>query len=201
MNDAVMPILEELERYGAEHARMRNIPRSTGELLRILVECSGSRRILELGTSNGYSTLWLALGARKTSGFVTSVEKHDWKIAMARENIQRAGLSDIVELLYGDAIGLAHSIPGPVDFLFMDLLPTDYPECVHQLLPKMRTGSLIVADNMLSHRDAVGNVIPSAGDSTAYETLVKKNSALSSVSIPIGSGLMITYVEEQSSAG
>ncbi len=102
----------ELERYGATNdrataersRRMLNITRDTGEFLAVLVRATAAKRILEVGTSNGYSTLWLAEAARATGGSVTTLEALDFKIALARENFARSGLASVITPVAGDAI-------------------------------------------------------------------------------------------------
>src|SRR5579863_6804721 len=111
MRAAVRELLAELERHGAEHdaretdraRKMLNLEPETAQLLSILVRCSKAKRVLEIGTSNGYSTIWLAAAVAETGGRVVSVERSAEKQAMARANLERAGLSGYVQLKLGDA--------------------------------------------------------------------------------------------------
>src|SRR3989304_156627 len=97
-------LLTELESFGAENdrlnddysRRMMNIPRETGQFLQVLAMACRAQRILELGTSNGYSTLWLARAARLTGGKVTTVERLESKFALARANFARSGLAEVI---------------------------------------------------------------------------------------------------------
>ena len=97
-------LLTELESFGAENdrlnddysRRMMNIPRETGQFLQVLAMACRAQRILELGTSNGYSTLWLARAARLTGGKVTTVERLESKFALARDNFARSGLAEVI---------------------------------------------------------------------------------------------------------
>ena len=101
---------DELERFGtvndagtaAPRRRMLNITRDTGELLAVLVRASGARRVLEIGTSNGYSTLWLAEAVDGTGGAVTTVERADDKVELARHNFARAGLASVITLVHAE---------------------------------------------------------------------------------------------------
>jgi predicted O-methyltransferase YrrM len=150
----------ELERFGrsndelhAERAqRMLNITRDTGEFLAVLVRATLARRILEIGTSNGYSTLWLAEAARDIGGSVTTVELSDTKARMARETFTRAGLSDCIQLRHEDAGRvLDHSEPEVYDLVFLDSERPEYPGWWPRLRHVIRPGGLLVVDNATSH--------------------------------------------------
>src|SRR5215207_9580158 len=111
MDPALLALLDELAAFGRENdgretaraRRMLNITPDTGRLLAILVRSTGARRVLEVGASNGYSTIWLADAARDTDGHVTTIERSADKAAMARANLGRAGLADRVTLHEGEA--------------------------------------------------------------------------------------------------
>src|SRR5262245_33668983 len=108
---ALAALLAELERFAAENdaatnaraRRMLNITRDTGEFLAVLVRATAARRVLEIGTSNGYSTLWLAAGAREIDGAVVTVELAADKVALAAANFERSGLGPIIELVHDEA--------------------------------------------------------------------------------------------------
>src|SRR5262249_34611365 len=111
MTEAFRVLLAELERFGAANdgataarpQRMLNITRDTGELLSVLVRATAAQHVLEIGTSNGYSTLWLASAARAAGGSVTTVELADYKVELARENFRRSGLAEHITMIQGDA--------------------------------------------------------------------------------------------------
>ena len=111
MTPALDALKAELERFGRSNdelqteraQRMLNITRDTGEFLAVLVRATQARRVLEIGTSNGYSTLWLAEAAKAKGGSVTTVELSESKVRMARGTFARSGLSDRIQLLYEDA--------------------------------------------------------------------------------------------------
>src|SRR5512136_3079685 len=100
MTESLQVLLSELERFGEANdrvtaerpRRMLNITRDTGEFLSVLVRATSARRVMEIGTSNGYSTLWLASAARATGGVVTTVELSEYKVGLARRNFERSGL-------------------------------------------------------------------------------------------------------------
>ena len=104
MNESLQALFSELERFGDANdgatadrpRRMLNITRDTGEFLSVLVRAIAARRVLEIGTSNGYSTLWLASAAREIGGSVTTVELSDYEVELARKNFVRSDLADVV---------------------------------------------------------------------------------------------------------
>src|SRR5262245_3660748 len=129
-------LLAELEAFGKANddthserpRRMLNITRDTGEFLSVLVRAMGARRVLEIGTSNGYSTLWLASAARAIGGAVTTVEAAAYKVGLARANFERAGLASAIQLLHEDAGAvLARSAERGFDLVFLDSERPEYP--------------------------------------------------------------------------
>jgi predicted O-methyltransferase YrrM len=162
--DPLDNVLVELEEFGkandagaAERARrMLNITRDTGEFLAVLVKATMARRVLEIGTSNGYSTLWLASAARAIGGAVTTVELAQYKIGLAATNFARAGLADQISLLHDDAGRLfERSAAAAFDFIFLDSERPQYPGWWPHLRRVLRPGGLLVVDNAISHRDEV----------------------------------------------
>jgi len=162
--DPLDNVLVELEEFGkandagaAERARrMLNITRDTGEFLAVLVKATMARRVLEIGTSNGYSTLWLASAARAIGGAVTTVELAQYKIGLAATNFARAGLADHISLLHDDAGRLLErSAAAAFDFIFLDSERPQYPGWWPHLRRVLRPGGLLVVDNAISHRDEV----------------------------------------------
>lgn len=150
----------ELENFGQYNdqtatdraAKMLNITRDTGEFLAVLVRATGARRVLEVGTSNGYSTLWLAEATRANGGLVTTIERSESKRTLAAANFDRSGLSDSIEMIAGNAGQLlSQQISASVDLLFLDSERSEYtgwwPDLKRVLVP----GGLLVVDNALSH--------------------------------------------------
>jgi predicted O-methyltransferase YrrM len=187
MNDRLTQLLAELERLGRENdaavserpRRLLNITRDTGEFLAVLVRATGARRILEIGTSNGYSTLWLAAAAQAAGGLVTTVERSDFKVGLARGNFERAALGASIRLVHGDAAAfLARAGPASVEFLFLDSERTDYagwwPLIGRVLAPR----GLLVVDNAVSH----------AGELAAFVALVRAAPGWTSCLVPVGKG-------------
>src|SRR5881397_1313993 len=130
---------------------MLNITRDTGRLLWILARAARATRILEVGTSNAFSTIWLADAARPTGGRVTTLESSAEKIALARANLARAHLDDVVDIVAGRAADTLAAIPGPFDLVFLDADRPSYLTYLELVVPKLRTGGLLIADNIVSH--------------------------------------------------
>lgn len=150
----------ELERFGEQHdeaqpsrgGKMLNITRDTGELLALLVQTRGAQAVLEIGTSNGYSTLWLAEAVKRLDGRVTTIERDEKKLSLAEANFQRAGLSSWITLLAGEAGSLFPSLPtAGYQLIFLDSDRQHYqgwwPEIRRLLAPR----GLLVVDNAISH--------------------------------------------------
>ncbi|MBB3222966.1 O-methyltransferase [Pseudoduganella umbonata] len=168
MNADLNLLLEELERFGeandggigrgdpASAQRMLNITRDTGEFLALLVRATRARDILEIGTSNGYSTLWLADAAAADGGKVTTVELHDTKYRMALENFARAGLGDRIDSLNADA-GEVLRVAGDAayDMVFLDSDRTQYLGWWPEIRRVLRPRGLLVVDNAVSHADQI----------------------------------------------
>ena len=144
----------------------------------MLVRATRATRILEVGTSNAFSTIWLAAAARETGGRVITLEQSPDKIAQARANLARAGVADRVEIREGRASDTLTALSGPFDFVFLDADRPSYAVYLELVLPKLRPSGLLVADNIVSHR-------PELED---YLIRVKSNPALFSVTVPIGNG-------------
>ncbi|MGZ4412020.1 MAG: O-methyltransferase [Gaiellaceae bacterium] len=162
-------------------ARFRNVEPETAELLGLLVRCTRARRILEIGTSNGYSTIWLADAAEAVGGSVTSVEIDPARTALARANLERAGL--IAELRGEDAAKtLRDSTDGAWDLVFLDAERPTYAGYWPELLRSLRpAGGLLAIDNVLSHAAEVAEVTG----------LIEAEPSVVSALVPIGAGVRL----------
>jgi predicted O-methyltransferase YrrM len=162
-------------------ARFRNVEPETAELLGVLVRATRARRVLELGTSNGYSTIWLADAAEETGGAVTSVEIDPARTALAHANLERAGLD--AELVTGDAGETLHaSADGGWDLVFLDSERPAYAGYWPDLLRVLRPGGgLLAIDNVVSHAAEVEEVT----------ALIEAEPAVTTVLVPIGAGVRL----------
>ena len=125
-----------------------NVPAADGRLLRILTESIGAKTVLELGTSNGYSALWISMALRKTGGHLTTLEIDEIRFDLAKEHFEKAGVLDLITQVLGDAHEEVTKFEGPIDLLFIDADKDGYLDYLNKLLPKVRPGGLILAHNM-----------------------------------------------------
>jgi caffeoyl-CoA O-methyltransferase len=127
-----------------------SVPQEDGRLLRLLAESTGAKQVVELGTSTGYSGLWLLLALSRTGGRLTTFEADRLRHQTARSNFERAGLLPLATLVLGDAHVEAAKLKDPIDLLFLDADKEGYLDYVRRLGPLVRVGGLIVAHNMAS---------------------------------------------------
>jgi predicted O-methyltransferase YrrM len=159
-------------------------PRS-GQFLNAMVRDAKARRVLEIGTSYGYSTVWLAEAVRATSGVLTTIDLHAKKQAYAREQLTAVGLAGCVEFQLGDALKVLAGLAGPFDLVLLDLWKDLYIPSFDLFLPKLAPGAYVIADNMLEPRV----VRPQA---EAYQRHVRASGRFDTVLLPIGSGLEVS---------
>jgi predicted O-methyltransferase YrrM len=186
MDQALERLLDELARFGDENdareterpRRMLNITPDTGRLLWILVHSTRATRILEVGTSNGYSTIWLADAARTTGGRVITLERNPDKVRLARANLARAGLAELVEIREGVAAETLGELFGPFDLVFLDADRPSYRTYLELAVPRLVPGGLLVADNVVSHQAELRD----------YLARVKSHPELVAVTVPVGKG-------------
>lgn len=190
MDPSFRALLDELETLGIDHdagettreRRMLNITRDTGEFLTVLLHALRPARILEVGTSNGYSTLWLAAAARGFGGHVTTVEASADKVALAAANFARAGLTGIIDLVDGDArAALAEEAAHSAAFIFLDADRSQYVELWPHIDRVLSPGGMLVIDNACSHADEVAPL----------SALIDADPTYASSLVPIGKGELV----------
>ena len=158
---------------------MLNITRDTGELLSVLVRTTLSQRVLEIGTSNGYSTLWLADAATSIGGKVTTVELSEYKFHLAAHNFERSGLSSAITQIRSDAgILLADSSDESFDLIFLDSERSEYPGWWPDLKRVLCKGGLLVVDNAISHKEQMKPFVKLVGADKEFTTCL----------VPVGNG-------------
>lgn len=157
----------------------------TGKLLNTLLRATGARNVLEIGGSMGYSTVWQAEAVEANGGKLTTLERVPSKVAILKERVAQAELGDTVRIIEGDATEIVARLEGPFDFVLVDAWKADYPAYFDAVFPKLRSGGLIVADNIL--RPAP----PDAGIEK-YVHKARSHPQARSQLLPIGSGLELT---------
>jgi predicted O-methyltransferase YrrM len=194
VNERLIALLEQLHREGVEHdraksgrlERLRNLEPDTAAVLAVLVRAIGARRVLELGTSNGYSTLWLADAARSVGGKLVSVDLDATRSRLAARNLDRAGLSAAVELRVQDAAEtLRSSRAGAWDMIFLDAERPAYASYWPELVRVLRPGGLLAVDNVISHADELRD----------FRALAAANGRVSEALVPTGAGLLLIVLD------
>jgi predicted O-methyltransferase YrrM len=156
-----------------------------GMLMNLLVRSLAPKRILELGTSNGYSTLWLAEAARDVGGTVITIDELAKKQAYARAALTKAGLAGAVEFHTGDALELLKQISGPFDFVLLDIWKDLYVPCLDLFYPKLAPGAMVVADNMI-------HPVASHAEAATYRRAVRAKPYMQSLLLPVGQGIELS---------
>lgn len=162
--------------------RLWSVPRQTAEILNLLVLIKKPKIILELGTSAGYSTIWLALAARDIGGKVYTAEISKLKTAMAKEHFKEAGLCDYIEVIEGDIADVLKKWRKKTDFVFLDADKHNYLRYLKQLESNLAKGAVLVADNAINFRNLMED----------YLRYVSKSPKYHSYLLRIDNGLMIS---------
>lgn len=182
MDEHTRRLLLDLEEFGHRHSGYYNISADTGQFFNILVLISKAKNILEVGTSNGYSTIWLAEASKQNKCKVTTIEINEHKVKMAAENFKRAKLNNI-KIVHGDALEEIPKLKGKFDFLFLDAIKEDYINYFKLAYHKLTKGAIIVADNAIMFERYMKD----------YLSYVRNHEDLKSVLVPIGSGVEFTF--------
>lgn len=189
MRESLRQLLAELAAFGDQNdkdtsercLKMLNITPQTGAFLALLVQSTKATRVLEIGTSNGYSTLWLADSAQQNKGQVTTIERSDYKLKMAAANFKASGLSNI-DLVAADAGEfLADSEAALFDLIFLDSKREDYAAWWPDLKRLLKPQGLLVVDNALSHQTEV----------QPLADLIQADRGFMSSLVPIGKGELL----------
>lgn len=192
MNELLTTILAELEALGRAHdartaahaERYLNLTPEAGAFLALLARATRARRVLEVGTSNGYSTLWLADAVAETGGHVTTLERLVAKRDAAVGNVTRAGLAPWVTFRLGEAAEILRDEPDSTyDFVFLDAERRAYPAWWPDLARVWAPGGVLVADNALSHAEEIA----------PFAELLQTTPGVSTVLVPIGKGELLAY--------
>jgi caffeoyl-CoA O-methyltransferase len=144
-----------------------------GRFLRVLVASKGAKRVLEVGAASGYSAIWMGLGLRQTGGRLTTIEYDAVRAREAAENVRRAGLSDIVTVISGDAFKEIPKLQGSFDLVFLDAWKPDYKKFFDMIFPRVEPGGLFLAHNVINKKNEMGDFLQTIHSlSNGYTTTV-----------------------------
>lgn len=166
---------------GTDHLeRLRQVPPVTGRFLAVLAASAPPGAWIEVGTSGGYSALWLSLACRAVGTTLTTFEVLEPKAALARETFEKAGVEELVDLVVGDARDHLPYYEG-VSFCFLDPEKEYYEACYDAVVPRMVEGGILAADNVISHEEILQPVVDK----------VLRDARVDAVVVPIGSGVLV----------
>jgi predicted O-methyltransferase YrrM len=160
------------------------ISEEDGRFLRLMIASTNRKRALEIGGASGYSAIWMAQGLRATGGTLVTIE---YDPARARElagNIKRAGFSDIVQVVPGDAFAAIPTLQGTFDFVFLDAWKRDYKKFLDVMLPRLDKGGLFTAHNVVNKRSEMGDFL---------DAIQRNPSLWTTIVAPSGEGISLSY--------
>ncbi len=160
--------------------RLRQIPPETGRFIALLAASAPPGKFVEIGTSGGYSTLWLALACREVGVKITTFEILKQKVELASETFRVAGVEDVVELIHDDAREHLQRLEN-ISFCFLDPEKEVYGECYEMVVQRMVRGGILVADNAISHKQVLASFLDGVMEDERVDALV----------VPIGSGELL----------
>jgi caffeoyl-CoA O-methyltransferase len=179
-NPDIPGILAEIK---AKDTEQYAVSEEDGRFLRLMVATSGARRALEIGGASGYSAIWIGTAMRQTGGKLTTIEYDPARASELAANVKRAGLSDIVEVVSGDAFQQIPQLAGTFDFVFLDAWKRDYKRFFELVFPRLDKGGLFIAHNVINKRDELEDFL----------LAVEKHPALwTTIVAPSGEGMSIS---------
>jgi len=165
------------------------VGKEVGQFLNSMVKAAKAQTILEIGTSYGYSTVWLAAAAKQTGGKVITLEIDAQKATFAKTQIEKAGLIDFVEFRIGDALESIQQATEIFDFVLVDIWKELYVPSFELFFPKLKVGAYVMGDNMIHppmhHKEAA-----------AYRAAITATKAFDTVLLPIGSGMEVSLLKK-----
>ena len=153
-----------------------------GRFLRLMIASSGAKKALEIGGASGYSAIWIGMGLRETGGRLVTIEYDPVRAKELTENIKRAGLADIVQVVAGDAFQQIPKVPGTFDFVFLDAWKKDYKRFFDMVYPRLDKGGLFLAHNVVNKRSEMGDFLDAIQKPSVWTTIVS----------PSGEGMSVT---------
>ncbi|MBM3838928.1 MAG: O-methyltransferase [Verrucomicrobia bacterium] len=176
-------VLAELEAKGGNFL---NVAKADGEFLRLLVKAARAKNVLELGTSYGYSAIWISLGLEETGGKLTTLEILSERIALAKKHVSQAGLSHRVTFKEGDAHKIVPALEGPFDFVFLDADKDGLMDYFEKLYPKkLVPGGIIAVHNAISRKEAMKNYLEMIRQHPDFDSVI--------LSLTMEDGFSVSY--------
>lgn len=154
-----------------------------GRFLRVMAASIGAKRALEIGGASGYSAIWIGMAMRDTGGRLITIEYDPVRARELSENIRRAGLADIVQVLSGDAFERIPKVAGTFDFVFLDAWKRDYKRFFELVYPRLDKGGLFIAHNVVNKRDEMGDFL---------EAVQRHPSLWTTIVSPSGEGMSVS---------
>jgi predicted O-methyltransferase YrrM len=182
---ALTPQIESvLARIKAADKGQLAVSEEDGRFLRVLVAALGAKSILEIGAASGYSGIWLGLGARQSGGRVVAIEYDPQRAKEAAANIRLAGLTDVVQVVHGDAFKEIPKLPGTFDFVFLDAWKPDYKRFFDTVYPRLNPGGVFTAHNVVNKKSEMEPFL---------RTVQNHSGLLTTIVSPSSEGISVSY--------
>ena len=160
------------------------ISEEDGRFLRLMIASGQRKRVLEIGGASGYSAIWMAQALRATGGRMTTIEYEPARAKELADNIRKAGFSDIVQVVAGDAFAEIPKLQGTFDFVFLDAWKRDYKKFLDLVFPRLEKGGLFTAHNVVNKK----------GEMEDFLDAIQRNPALwTTIVSPAGEGISLSY--------
>jgi len=177
----IATVLREIKQLDKE---LYAVSEEDGKFLRVLAATRGTKRALEIGGASGYSAIWIGLALRETGGRLTTIEYDAKRAKENAANIKRAGLSDVVTVVAGDAFAEIPKLAGTFDFVFLDAWKPDYKKFFDVVFPRLDPGGVFLAHNVVNKRDEMKDFL---------HAITTRPGAWTTVVSPSSEGMSITY--------
>ena len=181
LSPAVQAVLDDIRKADTGHLA---ISEEDGRFLRVLVSANRVQHALEIGAASGYSAIWIGLGLRETGGRLVTIEYDPARAKEAAANVARAGFSDIVQVVPGDAFKEIPKVQGQFDFVFLDAWKRDYQHFFEMVFPRMPRGGLFVAHNVINKRNEMGDFL---------HTIETNPDLFTTIVAPAGEGVSVSW--------
>jgi len=181
LNPKVQAVLDDIRK--ADTGQLA-ISAEDGRFLRLLVATNRTKQALEIGAASGYSAIWIGMGLRETGGRLVTIEYDSQRAKEAADNVARAGFSDIVQVVPGDAFKQIPKVEGQFDFVFLDAWKRDYQKFFDMVFPRMPKGGLFVAHNVLNKKSEMPDFL---------NTIETRSDLFSTIVAPSGEGVSVSW--------